>query len=304
MAEEAVVEPQTGQPPRVDPEIQAEARRGGWRPKEEWRGRPEEWVDEKTFVENGRRVLPHVQRHAARLEQENAALKAQQATLAAELETMKGQVSGLTQFQADMAVQTRERLRREWAAELHAAREAGDTAKEIEILGRASAPPPTAPPRTAQPAPAPAPAQRTEIPQELRDWTAANPWYGQDPVITQAMQTVGAEMRLAGQLTGMSLTDQLNATAKVVQKRYMPAPVMPATVEGGSPSRDGGPQVPAQNTWESLPAHIKQACDAQGERLGLIGDRKAFKTKEEHRAAYVKQYYAHESAYDFRPPGN
>ncbi len=36
--------------------IEAEARKEGWSPKEEWRGDPDKWVDAATFVENGKKI--------------------------------------------------------------------------------------------------------------------------------------------------------------------------------------------------------------------------------------------------------
>jgi hypothetical protein len=300
---------------QVDPVVEAEARRGGWKPKDQWNGPPEAWVDAERFVQRGREILPHVQRHAAHLEQENAALKAQQAEQARQLEEMKSQVVGLTTFQQEMAQRHREAIRAELLEELKAKRAAGDVEGEARVLDKLTAPVPdrTRPAPAVNgsgvtaSAPAPSPAGPARLPQEMTDWVAQNDWYGRDPVLQQAMNVVGAELRSSGQLTGMNLTEQLNATAREVLRRYAPPPAPgPGRVEGGGRSSDSGPRQPAEGSWESLPAQIKQECDSLGERYGLIGEKKAFKTKEAWRTHYAKEYnrYAPGTGYDYRPPGN
>lgn len=301
MADEVIVEQ-----PQVDPNVETEARRGGWKPKDQWHGNPAGWIDADTFVKRGREIAPHIAREAGQLRTENQRLKDQQAETARQLEEMKTQVAGLTTFRTEMAGRERERIREELVGELAVARQAGDFAAEARILGKLATPPPVPePPKqalVAQPL-------RPAVPQEMTDWIAQNEWYTRDPVLQQAMNIVGADMRANGTLVGMSLTDQLNATSREVLKRYAP----PASgngggrVEGGMRSADGGLPRPAQEgSWETLPAHIKAECDAQGERLGIVGKGKIFPTKEAFRAQYVKEYnrYAPGTGYDYRPPGN
>ncbi len=60
-----VAEVQAEQPKGRD--FEAEARKGGWRPMEEWTGDPEHWKDAKTWVENG-----DVHAIVARLEKRHA----------------------------------------------------------------------------------------------------------------------------------------------------------------------------------------------------------------------------------------
>lgn len=309
MADETVVDDQTQQTVAVDPQIEAEARRGGWKPKDQWRGDQSGWVDAKTFVQRGREILPHVRAHAAQLEQENATLKAAQAKTAQELETMREQVTGLTTFRTEMAQKERERMRAELTAELAQARSDGDVVREASVIAKLGRPEPE-PVRTAPVVTQPVVTDpvRPQVPPEMTAWVGANEWYQRDPVLQQAMNIVGAELRASGQLAGMSLTDQLNATSKVVLQRYAPPPMNGGSrVEGSRPSGEGGGMRPAPTTgYESLPANIKAECDAQGERLGLVGEKKVFKTQQAWREHYAKEYnrYTPGTGYDFRPPGN
>jgi hypothetical protein len=302
MADEAVVEQNQG----PDPEVLAEARRGGWRPKEEFNGDPNVWVDAGTFVKRGREVLPHVQRHAAKLEQELATERAGRIKLEREQEELRTQITGLTAFQTELAGKERERIRNELAAELHAARESGDTQAEARILGQLSTPPPAAKPPVQQ-------QQRQEptqqqVPQAMTDWLAENAW-AKNPVYMQAMSVEGAELRAAGKLTGMDLTAQLNATAKIVAEKYMPNRSNISRAESGSRgsgSGGGGQQQVDGPTFEGLSAQAKAECDAQGERMGLVGKGKSFATLVDWRKHYVQQLsrYADGVGYDYRPPGN
>lgn len=304
MADEAVVDDQTQGPAA---EILAEARRGGWRPKDEFKGDPNVWVDADKFVQRGREVLPHVQRHAAKLEEENRRLKVDQDQLKQQQEELRTQLTGLTAFQQEMAGKERERIRNELAAELRTARESGDTQAEARILGQLSTPPP---PVVVKPVVQQQQEQNRQptVPQAMTDWLAENTWAKNDPVMMQAMSVVGADLRAQGKLTGMDLTAQLNATAKVVAERYMPNRSNGSRAEGGSQSSRSGPQgaAPTEGTFETLSAQAKAECDAQGERMGLIGKGKAFPTLADWRKSYVQQLsrYADGVGYDYRPPGN
>lgn len=309
-----------GAPVQIDQAIEAEARRSGWRPKEQFTGDPNSWVDAKTFVQRGKEILPHIQRHSARLEHENSQLRTQQTAQQQELEVLREQVQGLTTFRTEMAQRERERLRAEIIAEIKAARGAGDVDAEARAIARLTPAEParTEPARQAGPrtdtgggATLPggnsAERQPARVPQELTDWVGNNDWYQRDPVLQHAMTTVGAELRASGQLNGMSLTDQLNATARVVLDRYTARPVQGARVEGGArPGEGGGSRQPTEGTYESLPPHIKAECDAQGDRLGLIGEKKTFKTKQAWQAHYAREYFRYTpgTGYDYRPPGN
>src|SRR6202012_6126561 len=50
--------------------VEAEARRAGWRPLEEYRGKPGGWVDAKAFLERGETFMPFLQADRRRLREE------------------------------------------------------------------------------------------------------------------------------------------------------------------------------------------------------------------------------------------
>lgn len=311
MADEAVVEEaqaQQAQQVQVDPAVEQEARRGGWKPQDQYTGSAP-WVDAKEFVENGRKVLPHVQREASRLREENRQVVAAYEKQQAELNDMKQQVASLATFRQELAGRERERIRQETIAELQNARANNDPAAEAAALDKLTRPAPA--PVVEKPAPVvekPAP-QRATVPQEFIDWQSQNEWWQQDQVLQQAMNVVGADLRAQGKLTGMSLTDQLNTTAKIVLERYAPQRQQQSRAESGSrPSGGGGGgnRQPAEPSYDALSAQAKAECDAQGERLGVIGPKKAYKDINEWRKFYVAELsrYAPGVGYDYRPSGN
>jgi hypothetical protein len=317
MADETPEQPEGGgAAPQVDAALEADARRNGWRPKGEFRGPEQEWVDAATFMRRSNEILPHVRNQLQTSRQENETLRQQQAAQAQELATLREQVAGLTEFRADASRRERDRIRSEVWAEIEAAREAGDIVREARAMDRL-------PSREE-------PARRTDPPAgggtgsggggtrqppalnpELQAWVASNDWYRTDPVLQTAMNSVSAELRAAGKLVGMSLTESLNETARVVLQRYSPAATSRSpSVEGGarpaggSGGGGGGSAVGSfQEAWDRLPAQVKVECDAQGKRLGLVGEKKTFKTQEAWRKHFLQQYgrYAEGVGYNYRP---
>lgn len=83
--------------PEADP-VEAEARKQGWRPKEEWSGDPDNWKDAKTYVEHGEvksRIAKLEKEHQERfdrLERMNKkAMERQEKQLKSEIEALKAQ---------------------------------------------------------------------------------------------------------------------------------------------------------------------------------------------------------------------
>jgi hypothetical protein len=54
----------------VDPRIIREAREDGWRPKEEFNGREEDWIDAETFVRRGKEINPLLRKNNEKLKRE------------------------------------------------------------------------------------------------------------------------------------------------------------------------------------------------------------------------------------------
>ena len=285
-------------------ELESAARRMGWRPKEEFHGPEADWVDAKTFVDNGKRILPIVNANLARERERNAALQTELEGTKSRVAELSQTVDSLKTFQAEVAQQQRDRIRAEEMAKLRAAREAGDVEAEVKALDKIAetreepAAPAAKPtvikdgPGTVNGAAGPAQVQRPVTPT-AREWAAENPWFGTDAVKTDVAMGVNARLSASGRFEGLDERQRLDLIARETLKHFNPAPPAAAAaasrVEGGGRPAEGGGET-AGGGFDNLPADVRAAADEQGERLGLIGPNKAFKTKAEWREYYARMY--------------
>lgn len=111
-------------------DYETQARTMGWRPKEEYRGDPDHFVDAKTFYERGRTVLPILQATERALREELARVKAdaQQAIQIAE-KSREREVADL-KVQLEMAKQARKEAVKEADGDRFEAAE--EQVKELE----------------------------------------------------------------------------------------------------------------------------------------------------------------------------
>lgn len=277
-------------------QVEAEARRMGWKPKEEFRRPPEDWLDARTFVERGKEILPIVRSRLERAEVENQTLRDRLAAAETRAVEQQGQIDGLKQFSTEVAQQQRERVRAELLAELSAAREKNDVVAEAAVLDKladtrakpAAAAKPNgngAAASTAAPAPRP---QDTPV---FQAWLRENDWFEKDPVMRAAALEISAQMGKSGELEGVDQQGRLDLLARETLKRFH-APAPPAArsrVEGGGrPAAATETTSTEDATYDNLSADAKAACDGQASRLNLVGEGKAFKTLAEWRAHYAK----------------
>jgi hypothetical protein len=295
-----VIPPAAAAPAAPTPvELESAARRMGWRPKEEFHGPEADWVDAKTFVDNGKRILPIVNANLARERERNAALQTELEGTKSRVAELSQTVDSLKTFQAEVAQQQRDRIRAEEMAKLKAAREAGDVEAEVKALDKIAETreEPATPAKPAAAAPAngavgPAQVQRPVTPT-AREWAAENPWFGTDAVKTDVAMGVNARLSASGRFEGLDERQRLDLIARETLKHFNPAPPAAAAaasrVEGGGRPAEGGGDAGGSG-FDSLPADVRAAADEQGERLGLIGPNKAFKTKAEWREYYARVY--------------
>lgn len=103
--------------PEGNPELEKEARDMGWRPREEWRGDPDDWRDAEDFVRRGKEVLPIVSA-------ENRKLRAE---LARQSDDFKKTVANLERMSKSALQQQRTQIEAKYEAEKEKAVELGDT---------------------------------------------------------------------------------------------------------------------------------------------------------------------------------
>lgn len=169
---QVVVEPQEqiAQPN----EYEVKAREAGWRPKEEFSGDPEQWIDAKEFVQRG--VLYD---RVHKLTQQNKQMERTLNQLAEH--NRKVEQAAYKQALADLKAQKR------------AALDSGDTDAVIELDERLLEVRDAAREYDKQ-----ATAQANQPPQEYFDFASRNVWYTKDAAMTAYADAIGKQLQQNG----------------------------------------------------------------------------------------------------------
>lgn len=225
---------------------ESEARRMGWRPKEEYHGDPAKWVDAAEFNRRGREHVPILRDKVQRLEKRVQDL----------LEANKQ----FGEFQQKARDQERKRLQAEidgLKAQQLAAVQSGDTqaylTAEQQIKARAEAMPKETPP---------APVQTDTTPPEVQEFVQRNAWMNTDTQMrNEAIALHEAQLRDPNDYR--PLHEKLLEVENKIKRLY--------PHKFGNPNRsrpaavDGAPAiVPSQKKtrgYPDLPKEAKEACD-------------------------------------------
>jgi hypothetical protein len=271
----------------VDAEaIEHRARVQGWRPEDEYRGKPGTWIDAETFLERGKEIKNFTKRENERLQRELAATK--QA-----LEEQGKTIEEIRQYHADMEKRAIEgaiaRLKRERSEALGAgnmalAEELGD---EIDELKNA---PSTVPAKKDAQAPAPTPTPTApQMDPDVARWHKENAsWYNQDEEnedLVAYADGMAQKLRTRDDLSVQEKLDELTArTKKAFPDRFgtrKRTALTPGAGEGGG--REGSRK--SAKSVASLPADALAA----GQRFVK---QKLYPDME----AYAKEYWAQQGA--------
>jgi hypothetical protein len=219
-------------------DYEAEARKEGWKPKEDWTGAEEKWTDAKTFVERGENILPIVKSKLDRVEQRLAA--AEQAnkrfgeyhkqTLAREKREHEEKIAALE-------------------SKLTKAVTEGDgdtftrTNRELNSLR--------------QSAPEEVP-DATAYNRMAEAWVDANPWYRDNPKLGPYADGIAERVQAEG-YSGKAYFEELTKRVKSAfpEEFENPNRKKPNGVDEGGDK--GGEN--KSRAYDALPADAKKACD-------------------------------------------
>ena len=280
--------------PSYSPEIINEARRTGWKPKEEFRGNPDKWTPPDAWVERAETVLP-----IATAAQKKLAKQVED--LQAKLDAQAQDFSARLQRQQAMEVENLKRQRqaiiRDYeSAKVAAAREGDadkvarlETAKQealAETLEREHE-------ITKEPEKPKTEPKKPELPENVQAWVDRNPWFLQDQVLHQA--AAAHDQYLKRTKPGLTVDQHLAAVEQHVKKMYPdafgasaddaevedePAPRRSAVASGG---RAAGSAPATQSALaRKLPAEARQA----GQRFVQDG---LYKNLDEYAKVYFDQ---------------
>lgn len=270
------------------PEVQAQAQAMGWIPPSRYRGDPERFVDASLYIERGETVLPIVREHNKRLQTELNELKGSSAKTAAALAAAQ---SAIDQIEERHSVETQkavEQARRQVKAQLSAASEAGDHEGVAELTDQLTqlntAVPDKAP--AAKPAEPPQPFQ---VPQDLQEWNAENPWFGTNKRKTALALGIAQELRDGGDTrTGRVFYDLVKE--EMDKELGSASPPRGDKVEGARNGSEGeGRGSGGKKSFAALPTDAKAACDADA--IKFVGEGKKYKTQAEWRNRYAEIYF-------------
>ena len=270
------------------PEVQAKAEKMGWIPPSRYRGEAERFVDAEEYVARGEQVLPIVRAQNQRLQGELEALKSSQAETQAALARATTALEEIEERHTVATQKAVEKAHKDLIDRLAVAHENGDHAAIAEITGlmielkTASAEEPA---KKSEPKPA-VPAAAV-VPPDLKEWQAANPWFGTDKRKTALALGVAQELRDSGtELTGVAFYEKVREEVEATLNGGKPAE---SKVEGARGSDTGVSRPGGRQGFAALPADAKAACDAEAK--AFVGNGKRYKTIEDWRKRYAELYF-------------
>lgn len=276
-----------------------EAREMGWKPKEEWKGSTERWVDAETYLRRGKEFLPILQHTTKKQREELDVLRRQ---LADQERINRANTMALNELQEtsrEATVATTTRTLEDITSAIAAAREAGDVAEEERLrderyearatLAKAKEKP--AERTVAQPA-----ADPTQTP-EFQAWIGENSWFKDNAAMRGAAISIQTELTQRGTITAqMPMAERLAIVGRETKKAFNYGSNERRTgasrVEGGGGnSAGGGGGADHGKTYADLPPEAKAACDKAARKLS-IGEGRKFKDEAAWRKSYVDTYYS------------
>lgn len=278
--------------------MEKEARGMGWKPREEYRGKEEHWVDAPAFVEKGKQILPIMQRHNEQLVNQVRELSGRVEALASAHKAAEATIEALETSHADDVKAQVEKARADLKGELAVAYREGDHATAAELTDKLSrlnsanleaggeADPDLKngkgkhedPPARQQPHP------------EVKAWYERNPDFLSNPRKVALANIVAAELRAEGDKSfGAEFLDRV---AEAVDKEMLGARGGGTSrVEGDRGGRGGagGGGGGGEKSYADLPSDAKAACDKMAARL--VGPNRAHKDITSWRKSYATQYF-------------
>jgi len=278
--------------------IEAEAKRMGWAPKEQWRGDPELWKDADEYVRRGKEIIPIVRAQNQKLTDQLAEATRQLAELKGTLTKQEQTTKDLLKHQAEQIErQVKEKLADLKKEKREAIREgnhdlAADLEEEIDqarddLAAAAKAP---APATAGSPPAAPAPQYE---PWALEFGQANDEWLGKDKRKTALFMGIAEDLMATTSLRAGALLEEAKVQAEAILNKA-PAQRMAKSEGGGGGwegTGQGGGSSGGAKTFAALPQEAKEACRAQAKKfVGESG--KAFKTEAEWQKHYAETYFA------------
>lgn len=203
-------------------EIEAEAHRAGWRPKEEYRGPPGGWRTAEEFLKRGQDILPMVRKDLLRERERGTKMEEEIRALRLTVDEQKAAMDDLLRMARTADERGYKRGIEELKKQRREAASTGDAAAVVAITeqieeveeARAAAIVPVAPKAPAAPAPEP----KAKVDPAVIRFVDENPWFNSDNILHRAMEA--EHVALLEEAPGLSLEENLERAKQTVMARF------------------------------------------------------------------------------------
>jgi len=273
-------------------EVESKARSMGWKPKSEWKGPTDNWIDAPEYVEKGESLIPFLRSDRQKLQGELSNTTQKLTATEQRLAAAEAALEEIRTFNADMAKERKERRKAEIGAELKAAREAGDDVKVAELQNELGEVIKQAPVR--EPSKTTTATSQPAIQPWVQSYINENQEFFQDGDRVALFNNEMLRRRKAGdtrmgEVEGVAL---FNEAVQAVEKKLggnARRQAASKTEESRRGPGNGSGSSSRGQSYADLPSDARQKCDAQESRF--VGEGKTFKDQAAWRKHYANSYF-------------
>jgi hypothetical protein len=258
----------------------------GWKPKDQFKGPEDRWVDAETYIKRGEDIEPILRANNKKLLDKVQTLETDLQSTKTLLAASSESIEELKKFNTEAARAAAKTQQAEIIAGIRAARESGDVETETQLIDQLTDS--KAALKVAEATKKPEPKTGDAPPPltpEVKQWLQDNPWFGTDKRRTALAFGIAEELRAAGdkpntlefyQKVGAEVEKTLGGNSRREA---------PSKVEGANGAAGG---TSSGKSYADLPADAKEACEKMAKKL--VGAGRAYKTEADWRKAYVAKY--------------
>jgi len=300
------------QQPTVSPEVESQARRWGWVPREQWRGASERWSTADEFVRKGKEIVPIARDLLSKSEARVRELEQKIGESAAQFTDRIRRLEGMTQValnkQRDQLWAQYEGLKAQAAEQADMARYHALTNEQARALQEFQ--PEAAIERNIRENPTPQPQQQQKLDPEVEritvEWIGRNPWFNRDKALTDAATAIHGDLMDAK--PGLSLSENFAETDRALRAafphKFGPAPASndqqpPTQQQAHAPSVEGGGRQPggsnSRRGWNDINADDRRMAEKSQLRYflppGMEPEKASQADMKKARDEYAKDYW-------------
>ncbi len=258
----------------------------GWKPKDQFKGPEDRWVDAETYIKRGEDIEPILRANNKKLLDKVQTLETDLNSTKALLAASSEAIEELKNFNTEATRAAAKTQQTEIIAGIRAARESGDVETETRLIDQLTdskaALKVAEATKKVEPKVADTPPPLTP---EVKEWLKDNPWFGTDKRKTGLAFGIAEQLKADGEKPGT--LDFYQKVGAEVDKMLggNSRREAPSKVEGANGAAGGSS---SGKSYADLPADAKAACEKMASKL--VGPGRAYKTEADWRKDYVARY--------------